>query len=304
MDVSIIIVNYHTKELIRNCIRSVTEKTGTTTSYEIIVIDNATEDLSDLVVADNIRVLRLDSNVGFGRANNAGAAIARGDILFFLNPDTLLLNDAIAHLFGVMKSNGNIGICGANLFDADLNPMHSYFYCTLTLRHALRSAITAADKLYGIANQHNFTTELKNVEYITGADLMIRADLFNRIGGFNENIFMYYEDVDLCYRVRREGYRCVNVPSARIMHLEGQSFASNDADGAAIRKRKDAMTLESMSQFCRSNHSAFHANAIIGLNIFICSAKAFCFRCVGKNPKGVSEQKELFRTLKKRLKRP
>lgn len=304
MDVSIIIVNYHTKELIRNCIRSVAEKTSQATSYEIIVVDNATENLSDLAIADNIRTLQLDSNIGFGRANNAGAAIARGDILFFLNPDTLLLNDAITDLFRVMKSDVNIGICGANLFDADLNPMHSHFYCTLTLRHALRSAISTADKLYGIANQHNFTGNLKNVEYITGADLMIRSDLFRRIGGFHERIFMYYEDVDLCYRVRRTGYRCVNVPSARIMHLEGQSFASNEADKDAIRARKNAMAIESMSQFCRTNHSSLHANAIIGLNIFLCSAKAFCFHCLGKNTKGVFEQKELFRTLKKRLKRP
>lgn len=303
MDVSIIIVNYHTKELIRNCIRSIMEHTAAAISYEIIVVDNNTEDLTDLAIAENIRTLQLESNIGFGRANNAGAAIARGELLFFLNPDTLLLNDALSILLDAMKSNEKIGICGANLFDATLGPMHSHYYCTLTFRHALRSALTSADKLYGIARQHNFSRKPKDVEYITGADLMIRADLFKRVGGFHEHIFMYYEDVDLCYRVRRTGYRCVNVPSARIMHLEGQSFASSEADNKAIRARKEAMTIESMAHFCRSNHSRLRSGAIIGLNIFICTAKGFCFRVVGKNNEGVSDQKIFFRKLKHTLKK-
>lgn len=303
MDVSVIIVNYHTKELIRNCIRSVMEHTPAAVSYEIIVVDNDTENLTDLAIADNIRTLQLEANVGFGRANNAGAAIARGETLFFLNPDTLLLNDALSILLEAMKSDNRIGVCGANLFDAALVPMHSHYYCTLTFRHALRSALTSAESLYGIARQHNFSPKPKDVEYITGADLMIRADLFNRIGGFHERIFMYYEDVDLCYRVRREGYRCVNVPSARIMHLEGQSFASSEADIKAIRARKEAMTIESMAHFCRTNHSRLRSNAIIGLNILICNAKGLCFRIVGKSSEGVADSKKFFRKLKHTLKK-
>ena len=128
MDVSVIIVNYHSAQMVIDCIRSIFEK-NVKASYEIIVVDNASGDGSVELLREafgsRIKVIASDVNLGFGKANNLGAQHAEGDYLFLLNPDTLLVNDAISVLVDYLKENPDVGVAGGNLYAPDMTPTPS-----------------------------------------------------------------------------------------------------------------------------------------------------------------------------------
>ena len=230
--VSIIIVNYNTSSLLLDCINSIYRQTRGTT-FEIIVADNnsSREQVEMLRNDERFTLLELSENVGFGRANNRAAQIAKGDMIFLLNPDTILLNDAVTILEHYMYDNMKVGICGGNLFDENMQPAHSF--------HRMRPSILsemdfAAKQIYrklrfGSNAQFNHTDRPLAVQMITGADLMIRHNVWEELQGFDEKFFMYYEDADLCLRCMQRGYNVVSVPSAMIQHLEGRSFMETKA---------------------------------------------------------------------------
>lgn len=228
MDVTIVIVNYHSSLLIADCIKSI-EKFSKGFSYEIIVVDNNSEsDLSEILNKNKERctIVNLPQNVGFGRANNAGFKAARGRYLLCLNPDTLLLNNAIGILVKFMDSQPEAAACGANLFNSDMQP-------TLSFRRTLPGFgwelnellnIKPEKKKYGSNRIFNNTGHPLEVGYITGADLMLRREVIEMLGGFDPRFFMYYEETDLCARIRKAGGKIFSVPEAKIQHLEGGSF--------------------------------------------------------------------------------
>ncbi len=233
-EVSIIIVNYNTLGLLRNCIQSI-RKNVINTTYEIIIIDNNSSD--DIYLLNNepgfdpsnLRLVKLPQNIGFGRANNEGISIAKGKYLLFLNPDTLMINDAVSILANYMSSNSNIGACGGNLYDENLNPTRSYrrrFFDNIWLLDTLLLANYAEKWRYGNSLYFNNTQTPISVSYIVGADLCVRKDLLQRIGGFNPGFFMYYEEIELCHRIMSEGLKIINVPAAKIQHLEGKSSSN------------------------------------------------------------------------------
>ena len=129
MDVSIIIVNYKTPELVVECIRSIREKT-TGISYEIIIVDNDSKDNSLEIFSteldEDIKVVVANENLGFGKANNLGAQHATGKYLFLLNSDTLLINNAIQILYQYIEKNNHIGVVGGNLFTSDMKASPSF----------------------------------------------------------------------------------------------------------------------------------------------------------------------------------
>lgn len=228
MDVTIVIVNYHSSLLIADCIKSI-EKFSKGFSYEIIVVDNNSEsDLSEILNKNKERctIVNLPQNVGFGRANNAGFKEARGRYLLCLNPDTLLLNNAIGILVKFMDSHPEAAACGANLFNSDMQP-------TLSFRRTLPGFgwelnellnIKPEKKKYGSNRIFNNTGQPLEVGYITGADLMLRREVIEMLGGFDPRFFLYYEETDLCARIRKAGGKIFSVPEAKIQHLEGGSF--------------------------------------------------------------------------------
>ena len=245
MDVSIIIVNYNTKALTKQCLQSVYKKTHDI-DYEIIVVDNASIDGSQEMLRSefpNVKLIENTENLGFGRANNLGAKSAKGKYLFLLNSDTILLNNAVKILADFMDNHSKCGICGGNLFDVDRNPTLSY-----------RSLPSIWQELKILLNlpieQYNKSYNPKTVGYITGADLMIRYDLFNQLNGFDVDFFMYYEETELTYRTKKMGYSTYSVPQAEIIHLEGQSEKS--------QKQIFEMNCESKKLYLKKTHSAFY----------------------------------------------
>lgn len=232
MQVSIIIVNYNTPDLVEQCLQSIAQRVHGC-SYDVIVVDNASEDDSAkrLSACKDIRLIVADSNLGFGKANNLGATKASGDILFFLNPDTILCNDAVTILLDYLAKNQQAGIVGGNLFDADKKPTHSFsrLFPSITQEMDFAAAQLYTRMKYGNNRQFNHTGKPLEVAFITGADLMIRRELFEEAEGFDKDFFMYYEDTALCYKVSQLGHKIISVPEAEIIHLEGKSFNVSQA---------------------------------------------------------------------------
>jgi GT2 family glycosyltransferase len=233
MDVSIIIVNYNTFPLTKAAIESVFEKTEGIT-YEIILIDNNSPDGSGQELKnffnEKIVYLQNTENMGFGRANNEAAKIARGRNLFFLNSDTILLNNAVKILSDYLDNNPRVGCCGGNLLNEDGKPTHSFYryFIPSIFGEINRLFMRLPEKiLYGKNYEFNNRKKPLKVAYITGADLMIRKKIFDELNGFDPDFFMYYEETELEYRVKNTNYLIISVPFAQIIHLEDKSCSNN-----------------------------------------------------------------------------
>lgn len=238
MDVSIIIVNYKTTRLIIDCVKSITRLTEGI-EYEVIIVDNNSEDNFKDVIFDSIpgvhkdrfHFISLPENVGFGRANNEGIRIAKGRNILFLNPDTLLLNNAIKILSDFLDSHPEAGACGGNLYDTDLKAGFSYKRILPGIKWETNEFFnTLPEKLqYGENRYFNHTEQNIEVGYISGADLMVKSEVLKETGDFRKEYFLYYEETDLCYRIKRKGWKIYSVPSAKIQHLESKSFGLTEA---------------------------------------------------------------------------
>ena len=234
MDVSIIIVNYKTVSLILKCLNSIQRLTRKI-SYEIIVVDNNSNDDFATYIQQQypkVKCVSLPENMGFGRANNEGVKLAKGRNILFLNPDTILLNDAISILSQYLDSHLSVGACGGNLYNIDLQPCHSFRRWFPGIRLELNNLLHdyIARTLWGCNREHNFTDKAIPVSYITGADLMMPQCVFNQLGGFSPKFFMYYEETELCYRLNCKGLEVHSVPQACIQHLVGGSFENHISD--------------------------------------------------------------------------
>lgn len=292
MDVSIIIVNYKTVNLISDCIKSI-KKNTTGISYEIIVVDNNSGDncksvFSQVFGSENgIVCVDLDENVGFGQGNNAGFKIAKGRNVICLNPDTILLNNALKILSDYLDQHPEVGVCGGNLYDEDLKPTLSYATFFPSISHELDelSHGMLSRSQNGESTKFNHTGRVLPVAYITGADLMTRKAIIEETGGFSPAFFMYYEETDLTKRIKEIGYSVHSVPEAKIQHLEGRSFQP-----ATVNERKIKLSEQGRRTYYRRHYPAYYrlvANTVYG--VFLLSRyllfkmkgskRASAFRC-------------------------
>ena len=269
MDVSIIIVNYNTWELTSQCIDSIYRITEAV-SFEVILVDNASVDGSRERFQNDTRIIYIysEENLGFGRANNMGLSVAKGRNILFLNPDTLLLNNAVKILSSVLDSNTEVGVCGGNLYDAQMIPALSFKRIFPGIAEECNSLLFhVPEKLfYGRSWYHNYTSEPMDVAYVSGADLMVRKSVLDEVGAFSPEFFMYYEETDLCFRIAAAGYRIRSVPQACIQHLEGGSFQNT------VNIRRLTFSENGRDVFYKRNYSPFRhkmANAICKIALAI-----------------------------------
>jgi GT2 family glycosyltransferase len=276
MDVSIVIVSYNVRAMLRQCLNAVFEHTHGIT-FEVIVVDNSSHDGSPQMIRDEFPHIMLveSENKGFGHANNVGAKYAKGKYLFFLNPDTVLLNNAVKILFDFMDNHPKAGICGGNLFDADKKPARSYdvFLPSVAWELNLFSAMRLGKLRYGKNTQFNHTPYPRKVAYITGADLMMKADLFLRLNGFDTDFFVYYEETELAFRVKKAGYDAYSVPQAEIIHLEGKSFSNIQAKLQYMAKSRSLYYKKT-----HSNITIWFCNSIL---LFTVLSRIFWFKITG-----------------------
>lgn len=244
IDVSIIIVNYKTINLLTAAVDSIIAK-SIDISYEIIVVDNNSGDNSAQIIQErynqNVVYIQLVENVGFGRANNEGIQIAKGRNILFLNPDVILLNNAIKILSNFLDKHANVGVVGGNLYTKEGKPNVSFNRVLPSIFDEIdQASLRIFSRLrFGKNNFFNYTQYPLNVGFIVGADMMVPKSVLNEVGIFDPAFFMYYEETELTWRIRHAGYKIINVPQSHIIHLEGQSFThSYDRELRSLTSRR------------------------------------------------------------------
>ncbi len=230
-EVSIIIVSYRTRELTLECLRSVVRETRAA-SYELIVLDNASDDGSAAAIAaefPHIRLMARGDNVGFARANNIAAEEARGRYLLLLNPDTIVLDGAVDRLVAFAQARPQAQIWGGRTLYADrsLNPTSCWRRMTLWnvfCRTCGLSGIFPASQVFNAESYGRWDrSSEREVDIVTGCFLLIERTFWDRLGGFDARFFMYGEEADLCLRAARMGARPAVTPEATIVHYGGAS---------------------------------------------------------------------------------
>lgn len=231
IDVSIIIVTYNTLKMTNDCLESIIKYTQGI-NYEIILVDNASKDGSKefFEKVPRIHYIYSESNLGFGRANNLGAKVAKGKYLFLLNSDTLLRNNAIKIFYDYMENaSSEIASCGCMLVDRQNNYIHSYgdrhtfynsFYEWLIFPITHKLGLEKELKKYFNPNVISYPIE---VDFVTGADVFLRRDICVKYGLFDPDFFMYYEDAEMARRWQKAGYKNVVITGPSIVHLVGGS---------------------------------------------------------------------------------
>jgi GT2 family glycosyltransferase len=228
--VSIIIVNWNTSEITRNCLTSVREHTRDL-DCETIVVDNASADDSVARIRaefPEVRLIENTANLGFGRANNQAMRVARGRHFLLLNSDTLLIDGSLARWIVLLDREPAIGISGCKLLFEDLRLQSS---CSRF--PSLRVAALEELMLYKLLPR-SLRGELllggywdhdreRDVDCVWGAAMMVRREVFAKTGGFDERYFMYGEDLEWCMRVRDLGWRVTFTPEIKIVHLDHRS---------------------------------------------------------------------------------
>lgn len=241
MDVSIIIVNYNSIDLTIDCVNSIFQQTADV-KFEIIIVDNASKNKEaerlQAEFENSVKMIEAKINLGFGKANNLGTKYAAGDYVFFLNPDTVLMNNAVKILWEEMKNNPDMGCTGGNLYTPERMPCPSFCLRFDDLGTEKRYASwrylmlsKAEQKLYRKhpalqirRKDFNDTNQKIEVAYIFGADMLVKKKLFEQLGGFDEDFFMYAEEEELSWRIKKRGEKIYNIPQAKIIHLEGATL--------------------------------------------------------------------------------
>jgi N-acetylglucosaminyl-diphospho-decaprenol L-rhamnosyltransferase len=296
-DLSIIIVSWNVRDLLRACLTSLTNDERRATkdateassfvlrpSSEIIVVDNASSDDSAAMVAAEFPAVRLianTENIGFTRGNNQGLAVARGRYVFYLNPDTEVVGDALAVMVAYLDAHLEVGALGPQLRYPDGSLQSSrrrfptfvtaFFESTPLAWHwpanPWARRYRMEDQGTGISDQGSGITPAQigqDVDWVVGAALMVRREVLVQIGGFDEGYFMYSEELDLCRRIREAGRRIVYLPTAQIIHHEGKSSEQ-------VVAARHIRFQTSKVRYFRKFHGPFQAEA---LRVFILASFA------------------------------
>ena len=273
MDVSIIIVNYNTLHITQDCLNSIFEKTRGL-SFEVILVDNASSDGSIEYFSQDKRITFLESgeNLGFGKANNLGLTKAKGKYIFFLNSDTLLVNNAVREFFDYAEStSGKIGAIGCLLKDKSAKTIHSFSkypsiiwpFKKVAVAHLYQLLFKKKYKLYDKTNA-DVSLPVFRVDYVTGADLFVKRKIIDEFGAFDPDFFMYYEETEMQHRWSNNGYLSYIIKMPQIIHLEGGSQNEN----RQFRADKFLMSFDSERLYFKKTNNLlkyllFRINALI-----------------------------------------
>lgn len=303
MDLSIIIVNWNSAAYTLACLESI-RATTPALNYEIIVVDNASTDdsLETLKRTPGIRLLIAPRNLGFARANNLGYQHSLGDVLLFLNPDTCVLEAAIGRMREALLSSDRFGIVGCRLLNSDHSLQTSCVQAFPTILNQLTD-IEALKvrfpgvRMWGIQPLFQPEARIMPVEVVSGACLMIRRKVFEDVGLFSTDYFMYCEDVDLCHKVAAAGFEVGYVADAKVVHFGGQS--SKQAKESSFG---DVVGREAICTFLAKHKSALYASTYTCAMFFAALARLALLRllppgCIGKDPASAAASRRKWRNI-------
>ena len=230
-DIAVILINYNSSEHSINCIRSIIEKTSKNLNYQIVITDNCSEkedylklkSFCDEANISHLELHRSDINSGFGGVNMFGVQFTNAKYLAFVNNDTLLKNDCLSILKKTLENNPNIGIAGAQAYKKNGDFMISLDHFASPSREIIgRSFLEAINSKKHPKRKKKYTNPLQ-VNFIPGSFMFVRASDFYEIGGFDTNIFLYYEETDLCIRLAKKSKFAFLIPEAEFVHFHGVS---------------------------------------------------------------------------------
>lgn len=238
MDLSVVIVNWNVKELLDQLLDSIFRFTNGL-KFEVIVVDNDSRDGSieflrqkfqNRITSQELIIVANNFNAGFSKANNQGLKLAKGEYVLFMNPDMLLLKNTFLKLLIFMKERGGVSACTCRLLDADK-----------TIQPNVKNHPRLCDQILVLLKLHHFLNFLpclrrylaKDFDYISeqmvqqimGAFFFVKRDFIVNLGGWDENYWLWWEDIDLCKTIDEQGGKIVFTPTTELIHFEGKSFA-------------------------------------------------------------------------------
>ncbi len=234
--VSIIIVNYKVKNELFECLSSI-EKINQGVKYEIIVVDNSEDNLIESELKNKfskVKYINSEKNLGYGGGNNLGAKYSKGDYLLILNPDTKLISGKISNIVNFIKKNKKVGAVAPLLINQNSMPFELQGVKDLTPKRAIFSLsivsrIFPRNKIYKEYYMLGWDKSKKQeVDVVPGTAFIIKKDIFEKIGGFDEKFFLFFEEFDLCRRLKGRGYKNYINPDLKIYHKWGASTAKNE----------------------------------------------------------------------------
>jgi len=242
MDLSIIIVNWKVKDLLKKCLQSIFEQTKNI-SFEVFVVDNASSDGSVEMVREKfpqVDLIASSENLGFAKGNNLAIKKSRGRYILLLNPDTEILDNALEKMVRFMDAHLDCGISGCNLLNPDLSlqpsvrafpNLASQAFILLKIHHLLPHTKT----IYKYLVQNFDYEKMQEVDQVMGAFMMIRREVIEKIGMLDEKFWIWFEEVDFCKRAKSASFKILYTPKAKIIHYFGQSFKQ----AMGVKKQKD-----------------------------------------------------------------
>ena len=242
------------------------------------MIDNASDDGSVDIIQDkfpSVKLIENKVNIGFGRANNQGLDIANGSYILFINPDCIVSEDTFDKMISFFKEHPDCGLAGCKILNSDGS-------LQLACRRSFPGPWTSFTKVTGLSNllpksrifaRYNLTylneNQIYEVDAVSGSFMMVRREVYEKVGGFDEQFFMYGEDLDLCYRIQKAGFKVYYVPNTQIIHYKGESTKRSNLD-------ETKLFYDAMHKFVKKHLSSFPLVEVI-LRTAIGFRKLFTF---------------------------
>ncbi len=253
-EVSVVVVNWNTQDILRDCLRSIYEQCGEI-ELEVIVIDNASTDSSvEMVKKDFPQVTLIENpqNRGFAAANNQGIAVSKGRYVLLLNSDTVVLDNAIAKTVAFADNHPEAAVVGCRVLNPDRTLQPTCFMFPSILNMLLSSTylykLFPKNKFFGRERMTWWDrNDIREVDVVTGCFMLVRQNAIKEVGSMDEQFFMYGEETDWCYRFKQAGWKILFAPCAEIIHLGGQS-AQKMATFMVVQIRK------SILRFMKKHH--------------------------------------------------
>jgi GT2 family glycosyltransferase len=234
-DIAAIIINYNSSKLTQECVDSIIEKTPSSLSFQIIIVDNCSEKedfLSLKLFCDsqpfkNLQLVRSKINTGFGGGNMTGFHFANAKYVAFVNNDTLFLNDCFSILKAAIEKDNSIAVVGGQSYTETGKQMVAFdHFASISKELFGRDFLEKINPTKYPKRKSEYTNPIQ-VNYVQGSFMLIRTSDFNEVGGFDTNIFLYYEETDLCMRLEKNGKSCYLIPDAHYVHYHGASTPQN-----------------------------------------------------------------------------
>jgi len=301
IDLSVIVLSFNTRDVLRNCLLSLDEERAICAyTLEIIVVDNSSSDGSvEMVSAEFPQCILIANteNVGFSKGNNIGMALAQGRYFLCLNSDTLVCSGALGTMIQFMEAHPNAGAIGPMLVGEDKK-----------LQPSGRALPTAWRIFLGMTKLYRLWTtdiylergrdyaQVKEVGEISGAALCVRGEVYQKLGGFDENLWAFYEDVDWCNRIGQAGYKIYYMPQAKIVHLWKRS-------STRVPELVYRVGQNSLRYYFRKHRSAVEVVAVDAM-LFLKETAAIIFALLRLNPDQVKFHLRMVANLFKPVPKP